>query len=227
MGTRKLPRFLKQAKSNLNWILHKSIISNWLMVPYLLPHQRARIAKQNDPIRYGTVYLALEDVLKNKIPGAFAECGVYQGEMSKFVHEMGPERRLYLFDTFEGFDLKDSNTYSDNRFKDTSVDRVMKYIGGSENIIVKKGYFPGSADGIANERFAFVMIDFDKYEPVLAALEIFYNLVNPGGYIFIHDYNSPESDWACSRALTEFLADKPEKSICIPDSWGTALFRKI
>ena len=35
------------------------------------------------------------------------------------------------------------------------------------------------------------------------------------------------SDWACSRALNEFLSGKPEKPILIPDAWGTALLRKI
>jgi len=81
--------------------------------------------------------------------------------------------------------------------------------------------------GLEDERFAFVMIDFDRYEPTLAALKFFYSRVSPGGFIFVHDYNSPESDWACFRALTEFLADKSEKPVCIPDAWGTALFRKL
>ena len=35
------------------------------------------------------------------------------------------------------------------------------------------------------------------------------------------------SNQAVSRATDEFLADKAEKVIEIPDTWGTALFRKI
>jgi O-methyltransferase len=42
----------------------------------------------------------------------------------------------------------------------------------------------------------------------------------------MHDFNNPESDRAISRAATEFLADKPERLIEIPDEWGSALFRK-
>ena len=71
------------------------------------------------------------------------------------------------------------------------------------------------------------MLDFDKYDPTMAALEFFYPRMNNGGYIFIHDYNSPESQWACSRAVNEFLSGKPEKPIGISDAAGTALFRKV
>jgi O-methyltransferase len=43
----------------------------------------------------------------------------------------------------------------------------------------------------------------------------------------MHDFNNPESNWAISRAADEFLRDRPERPIEIPDEWGTALFRKV
>ncbi len=180
-----------------------------------------------DPIRYGTVFLALEEISRSPIPGSFAECGVYKGAMSKFLHGMLPDRQLFLFDTFRGFDSRDSDTHSDARFRDTSVERVLRYIGDKSNIQIRKGYFPESAAGLEAERFSLVMIDFDKYEPTLAALQFFYPRVSPGGFIFVHDYSSPESDWACSRALNAFLSGKPEKPVLVPDAWGSALFRKL
>ena len=48
-----------------------------------------------------------------------------------------------------------------------------------------------------------------------------------GGYIFIHDYNNPESNYAISRALKEFMNDKQELIVEVPDVWGSAMFRKI
>jgi O-methyltransferase len=180
-----------------------------------------------DPVRYTTLFLSFEQISKEGISGSLAECGVYKGTLSKFIHKVFPNRRLFLFDTFQGFDLRDSETRDDERFRDTSEESVMRYVGNAHNVIIRKGYFPGTAFGLEEERFAFVMIDFDKYEPTLAALKIFYPLVNPGGFIFVHDYSSPESDRACSRALDEFLSDKPEKPILIPDAWGTALLRKL
>jgi len=107
------------------------------------------------------------------------------------------------------------------------MEDVLSNIGDTANIVVRRGYFPETAIGLENEEFSFVMVDFDKYEPTLAALEFFYPRVHKGGFIFVHDYNSPESNWGCSRALNLFLSDKPEKPVAIPDSWGTALLRKI
>ncbi len=201
--------------------------SDWMMTPYLTDEQRRIFFGSGDPIRYGTIYLSLEHIAKAGLPGSLAECGVYRGALSKFIHDALPDRRLYLFDTFEGFDQRDSDTRDDERFRDTSVEYVLQFIGTTENIVIRKGYFPETTNGLENERFIFVMLDFDKYEPTLAALRFFYERTNAGGFVFVHDYNSPESNWASSRAVNEFLADKPEKLVFIPDAWGTALFRKL
>lgn len=215
------------SKGNLRWLTSRGLSSDWLMKPYLTKAQRRMIVLSGDPVRYGAVLLALEQVSRNKIPGSIAECGVYQGAMSKFIHSAIPDRQFFLFDTFHGFDPRDTGATSDKRFSNTSVDKVLRRIGNTENVNVRKGFFPETASGLENERFAFVMIDFDKYEPTLAGLEFFYPRVSPTGFIFVHDYSSPESDWACSRALDGFLADKPERPVLIPDSWGTALLRKV
>lgn len=214
-------------RSSLRWFRMRQIASDWLMKPYLTQEQRQMLVGTGDPIRYGTLLLSFGQISKDGIAGSLAECGVYKGTLSKFIHKMLPERKLFLFDTFDGFDRRDSESHNDERFRDTSEQSVLRYMGNADNVIVRKGYFPETAVGLEKERFAFIMIDFDKYSPTLAALKVFYPLVNPGGFIFIHDYSSPESDWACSRALDEFLSDKPEKPILIPDAWGTALLRKL
>lgn len=56
-----------------------------------------------------------------------AEVGVYTGEFCKLFNRYFPERKLYLFDTFEGFDSKRDlvNEVDLDEFKDTSVDIVL------------------------------------------------------------------------------------------------------
>ncbi|MFY8161385.1 MAG: TylF/MycF/NovP-related O-methyltransferase [Candidatus Kapaibacteriota bacterium] len=215
------------SKTNFRWLILKKVAFDWFLQPYINQKQRELIIKSGDPVRYGNLQLSIEQLKKENISGSIAECGVYKGKLSKYLHTMMPERKLFLFDTFAGFDQRDEESQGDNRFQDTSEQSVLNYIGNTKDVIVRKGYFPETAIGLENERFAFVMIDFDKYEPTVAALNLFYPLMSKGGFIFIHDYSSPESNWACSRALDEFLVDKPEKAILIPDAWGTALFRKI
>lgn len=217
----------KGIPASVRWFRMRRVASAWLMIPYFTQQQREMLVRTGDPIRYGALLLSLEQISKDAILGSLAECGVYKGAVSKFLHETFPERKLFLFDTFQGFDRRDTESDGDERFRDTSEQSVLRHIGNSDNVIIRKGYFPDTAGDLAEERFAFILIDFDKYEPTLAALKTFYPLVVTGGFIVVHDYSSPESDWACSRALDEFLSDKPEKPILIPDAWGTALFRKI
>jgi O-methyltransferase len=215
------------SRSSLRWYRVRRIASDWFMTPYLTQRQRQMLVGTGDPVRYGTLLLTFEQIAREGIVGSLAECGVYRGRLSRFIHKMLPDRKLFLFDTFEGFDWRDSESGEDDRFQDTTERAVLSNIGDAENVIIRKGYFPETAVGLEGEKFAFVMIDFDKYEPTLAALKFFYPLVTPGGFVFVHDYSSSESDRACSRALNEFLSNRPEKPILLPDGWGTALFRKV
>jgi O-methyltransferase len=57
-----------------------------------------------------------------------------------------------LFDTFESFDARDVKVKTDDRLRDTNVDLVLATIGSTENIIVKKGYFPETAARIFSKR---------------------------------------------------------------------------
>jgi hypothetical protein len=161
-----------------------------------------------------------------RMPGAFAELGVWRGNSAKVIHSLAPQRELYLLDTFEGFapqDLaSDSVSGVSNLFKDVSVERVRDFIGHSERIHFVVGHFPASASAIPPEvRFAFVHIDCDLYQPVRAAMEVFYPRMSPKGLIVVHDFSSGR--WpGVAQAVNEFLADKPENPVLIPDTSGSA-----
>jgi O-methyltransferase len=214
-------------RSRIRWILLQRVARKWFLTAYFSSDQRREALSLGDPVRHGNFLLSFRQIHEDGIIGAIAECGVWRGYLSRFIRQNFPDRRLYLFDTFDGFDRRDSDTAGDVRFSDTSAEGVLQRISDTDDVVVRKGFFPETATGLESEIFALVIIDFDKYEPTTAALEFFYPRVSAGGFIFVHDYSSPESNWACSRALNEFLADKPELPILLPDSWGTALFRKI
>lgn len=186
------------------------------------------IVTSDDYFRYATLGLALQRVLDEDIRGALAEVGVWRGETSAFLHRVAPRRRLYLFDTFEDFPEPDLPPGSvDRRFRDTSADTVARRVGFSENVSLKPGYVPDSLRGVADERFAFVLLDLDLFDPTRASLEFFYPRLSAGGYLIVHDYNNDESGWACKRAFDVFLADKPERLVELSDVWGSALIRRV
>jgi len=184
-----------------------------------------------DKVRFYTWWLQVERLKKESVPGAFAELGVYQGKSARILHLMDPSRRLYLFDTFEGFpavDLKGeegkASTYSSGHFADTSVSIVMKKLGGGDGILLFPGYFPETVKSVNEGSFSLVSLDADLYKPTKAGLEYFYPRLSPGGVILVHDYNP---HWTgVIRAVDEFMKTIPETPVLIPDRDGTLLIIK-
>ena len=186
------------------------------------------IAGSDDYFRYATLGLAAQRVVDEAIPGAFAEVGVWRGETSAFLHRVAPERTLYLFDTFQGFDERDLPPGAgDLRFRDASQEAVRRRVGPSERVVFRVGYVPDTLAGLEDETFAFVLLDLDLLAPTEASLEFFYPRLSPGGYLVMHDYNNSESNWACKRAFDGFLRDRPEQLVELGDVWGSALVRKV
>ena len=129
-----------------------------------------------------------EMIAEKDIKGAVAEGGVYQGEFAKEINRVFPQRKLYLFDTFEGFDDEDlgydasrslSNVDS-SAFKNTSVETVLSKLPHPGMCKVRKGVFPQTAIGLEEEVFCFANLDFDLYGPTLAGLEFFVPRIGRG-----------------------------------------------
>lgn len=197
--------------------------------PTYSPFVSAQIEQHADDVRWSSIALAMKTLETAEIDGAIAELGVYRGITSAFLHRLSPSRKMYLFDTFQGFPAKalHPSQAGDSRFRDTSENVVRQNIGDLKNVEFRVGYFPDSTIGLEDERFAFVSLDFDLYLSALDSFKFFYPRLVRGGYFFLHDFNSPESDRGISRAAREFLTGKPEMIIEIPDIWGSAVFRKV
>jgi O-methyltransferase len=110
---------------------------------------------------------------------------------------------------------------------DTSEEFVRKRFAGNSNVVVKAGVFPDTASDLLDEKFSLVSLDCDLYEPILEGWRFFYPRMSPGGYIFLHDHNGTGYHQGPMRATAEFLADKPEKVVDIPDQWGSVVIRKL
>lgn len=179
-------------------------------------------------IRYKTIECISREIYINGIEGAVAEAGVYRGATARRINQLFPDRKLYLFDTFEGFDERDQKKDDEaNRFNEkldftnTSVEFVIDQMCYPENCIVKKGWFPESAAGI-EDKFAFVRLDMDLYEPIYAGLKFFYPRMVNGGYIAVHDCRSNYFDGA-RDALIDFCKENHLNYMCMPDTLGTAV----
>ena len=127
------------------------------------------------------------------LPGAIAELGVYRGGFARCLNALLPERTLYLFDTFAGFSEAETVGFGKgfvSAHRNAAAERVLAQLPHPERAVIRQGLFPATAEGL-EERFALVSLDVDLEESTLQGLRWFLPRMNPGGYMLLHDYNSP------------------------------------
>jgi hypothetical protein len=170
------------------------------------------------PVKSRIIFLEkLGELFKEKgVEGSVAEGGVFQGEFAREINRVFPEKPLYLFDTFSGFDERDIpaeqtynySSYGQHHLDMTSVDVVLKKLPYPDVCIIKQGYFPETTAGIT-DNFCFVNLDFDLYQPIFAGLEFFHPRMAPGGIIIVHDFFNP-SFKGVKAAIAEFSRKNSE-----------------
>lgn len=191
-----------------------------------------RSMKEYLDVRFSAARLIAEEISSRDIPGSVAELGVYKGEFAALINELFPDRSLYLFDTFEGFDEKDVAAEikgglpyaAIGDFRDTSVGLVKSRLPFPERAVFRKGYFPDTALGI-DKNFAFVSIDADLYQPVYEGMKYFWPRMNPGGYILVHDYNSLQFQGA-GKAVRQYCEENDLFVVPLSDMHGSAVLVK-
>ena len=187
------------------------------------------IYKAADYIRASSLELAAYEIYEKGISGNAAELGVYRGDYAKLINEAFPDRKLYLFDTFEGFNEKDvkkeKGTAEIQDFSNTDEELVLGKMKHRENCAVRKGYFPETAEGL-EERFVFVSIDADLYEPIYKGLCYFYPRLAGGGYIFVHDYNDGKKYTGVKEAVRRYCKEQGIGYFPLSDNQGSAVIMK-
>lgn len=178
--------------------------------------------------------LAVKEIRKRNVEGNVAEVGVFRGEFAQYINRAFPDKKCYLFDTFDGFDADEAlrevkaGNCTDafvRAYKQTNVSIVLEKMQNIENLVMMQGFFPESLNGL-EDRFAFVSIDVDFEESIYQALCYFYARLNEGGYLFIHDYNS--NLLGVEAAVERFEKDMQVNLCKVPlcDANGTLVITK-
>lgn len=156
-----------------------------------------------------------------------AECGVFSGNsllaVGRIAQEVGIPFVMYGMDTFQGLpDLsaidaemapQNARYRSERLFTETSVDIVSKKLvdaGFGNSVTLVQGLFSDTLKTLPEQKYNFVNVDCDLYEPHLECLEYFYERMERGGVLFFDDYNSTDYPMA-KRAIDEFMEGKKEK----------------
>ena len=216
------------AKEILDEDLLKKLIPKQRMVPtpaQLNPHSLPEKDLSNDYVRLATLELLCRRLAE--VPGAAAELGVYRGFFARCINQLLPQRKLYLFDSFEGF--AEGACAADSfqaAHRNTAIDKVLAIMPHPDSIRVKPGFFPESLEGM-EERFCLVSLDVDFYQTTLDGLRYFWPRLEEGGYLMLHDWGSPKLP-GVAKALRDYEAELGYKIPAMPlcDVGGTLVLCK-
>jgi hypothetical protein len=161
------------------------------------------------------LYRALRYVVKQDIAGDVVECGCARGGsaalMGLTLCQLGSQRNLWLFDTFEGLPAP-STEDPDFEIADLFTGTCVGTLGEVRNLFDRlniadgvkfvKGPFQETIPATPISRIAVLHIDGDWYESVKVCLDSLYDQVVPGGVIQLDDYGY----WQGARkAVDEFV----------------------
>ena len=216
------------AKDLLGEDLLKKLLPKHRIVPTPAQLSGSKLSERdmsNDYVRLATMELLCRRL--ETVPGAAAELGVYRGFFARCINQLLPGRRLYLFDSFEGFTEEACATDSfQAAHRNTAIDKVLAIMPHPEKITVKPGFFPDSLEGL-DERFCLVSLDVDFYRTTLDGLRYFWPRLERGGYLMLHDWGSPKLP-GVAQALSDYETEIGLRIPAVPlcDVGGTLVLCK-
>jgi hypothetical protein len=180
---------------------------------------------------YG-VYTSIEYIVRNSLPGDIAECGVWRGGSMMMaalsLRHFGDttDRRLFLFDTFEGMpaptdaDFKFDGMRAEEKWTDLKqglgsdwnnapfdlVKDAMASTGyAPDKIVLIKGRVEETLPVQAPERLAMLRLDTDFYSSTKHELNHLFPRLVAGGVLIIDDYGTGAGS---QRAVTEYFIEQ-------------------
>lgn len=199
--------------------------------------------------RLSNIYDLSELIEKEKITGAFVECGVWKGgcaAVAAFIADRAKSnRKVWLFDSFEGLPepTEKDGLLAKEYAKDKTSGKLLtinRCVGPIEdvkeiffsklkidkkNVEIKKGWFQNTLPEEKNKIgvIAILRLDGDWYESTKCCLDYLYDKVICGGYIVIDDYGY----WQGAKiALDEFLTRRKIKPNFIKIDSAGIYFKK-
>jgi O-methyltransferase len=190
--------------------------------------RRVDRATMTSPQCVAALCQAVRYVVRARIPGAIAECGVWRGgsmmAVALTLQRLGVTRDLYLYDTFDGMTAPEhvDKTSSGGRLAadrlgpstlrllEVPLETVAANMAstGYDDALVH--YVPGPVEetlpAAAPDRIALLRLDTDWYKSTRHELETLFPRLSPGGILIIDDYG----DWQGAKlAVDEYFAASP------------------
>jgi hypothetical protein len=174
-------------------------------------------------LRLNTLVWAASEALR--IPGDFVECGVWRGfcmsVVADYLDFQNVPKKFYLYDTFAGippgYDTENHNSpsLSEPNLYENVVQRFSIY----PNVQVIRGVVPDSFEQAVPERVAFLHLDMNSSKAEIAALNVLFDRISPGGIIVFDDYGWT-SYVAQQVAEDKFMRARGHRILELPSGQG-------
>lgn len=161
----------------------------------------------------------------NQLSGDIVECGCWRGGFSIFLSKLFSNKKIWVLDSFEGFQDIDDAQYSYSKserhipsFTHNMVGQIavpyetvlnnfynygLKSDIDSKRVNLVKGFVRDTAPQISVEKISVLRIDVDSYSAVLEILNSLYDKVVSGGFIVFDDSGLRETFDAMQTFFTE------------------------
>ena len=147
-------------------------------------------------------------------PGDYVEFGCYAGDTSLMLAEIlvGSEKKLYLYDSFEGLPEKSSQDASDagrdfvkGALAVSKKDVKARFLRAGLMVpVIKKAWFNELTSEDVPDKIAFAFLDGDLYESIRDSLRLVEEKMAEKAVISVHDYANPALP-GVAKAVDEWM----------------------
>jgi len=162
--------------------------------------------------------------------GQIIEVGAYKGGGALHLSNSCPHRKVFICDSFEGFqaiDPKLDNNFSMAMFKDAREQNVRQlFESRKRKFEVIRGFFPQSCQGINLRPISFAHVDVDTYKATIETLLFLHEAMIEKSFIVLDDYNRRAE--GVNKAIIELVSTRrqwiaipmfPSQAVLIHQSW--------
>lgn len=169
---------------------------------FVAAYERGVIAEGYDPKYFWRTHVALWCAsVALALGGDFVECGVCRGMLSSsimtFLDWNSIDRRFFLFDTFTGLDetqVTDEEIGAGNlanfreMYKEDLYEKAVRNFAEFKNVDIIRGSVPSTLTTADVGKVAYLSIDMNNATPEIAAINYFWDKLQPGAPILLDDY---------------------------------------
>ncbi len=203
------------------------------MDPNFLPiYEACRQYSMTSAERMYALYQAIHYIARSDIPGAIVECGVWRGgsmmvAAKTLMRLKQCDRKLYLYDTYEGlpkpqsdidvdmWDQRAIDGWMPKRDSDTSsswakaeLEEVRKNLLATgyppENIVFVKGMVEETIPAQTPDAIALLRLDTDWYQSTKHEMTYLFPLLEQNGIVIFDDYGHFKG---ARKAVDEYIAE--------------------